>query len=226
MFLSGCYLDDPATLRAVTAIFHGYEHLEEGPPAVFVFIGPFFRAHAQSKAPMPDSHTTQAAFHSLAAAISLFPSILVQPRPTALQHPHGPPSALHSAAPRIWCGCCCEYCSWSRRAAHGPRLRATCVQAASKMVFVPAESDAGDVGVLPQRPLLPSAAQALAASGADVTFASNPCRIHFYTKQVVVFASPCLKAFQGRSLLQQPRAPPCLCPSLPVSHAAASPAQP
>lgn len=89
------------------------------------------------------------------------------------------------------------------------------MQAASKMVFVPAESDAGDVGVLPQRPLLPSAAQALAAAGVDVTFGSNPCRIHFYTKQVVVFASPCLKAFQGRSLLQQPRALP-----LPVSSPA------
>lgn len=93
------------------------------------------------------------------------------------------------------------------------------MQAASKMVFVPAASDAGDVGVLPQRPLLPSVAEPLAAAGVDVTFASNPCRIHFYTKQVVVFASPCLEAFQGRSLVQQPRAPLPTLPTLPPPDA-------
>lgn len=77
VFLSGCFLDDPAALRALTAIFHGYEHLEEGPPAMFVFIGPFSRAQSRSRVPLPDSAATRAAFHALAAAISLFPSIQV-----------------------------------------------------------------------------------------------------------------------------------------------------
>lgn len=82
------------------------------------------------------------------------------------------------------------------------------LQSSSKMIFVPAATDAGDFGVLPQRPLLPSVIEPLTSSSVDVVFASNPCRIHFYTKQIVVFASPCVHALQERSLLQQPRAPP------------------
>eukprot|EP00892_Ulva_mutabilis_P006322 jgi/Ulvmu1/4061/UM019_0039.1 len=151
VFLSGCFLDDPLTLRAITAIFHGYEHLEEGPPAVFVFIGPFFRP--QQRAAPTDSHSMRTAFHAMANAISLFPSI----------------------------------------------------QSTSKMVFVPAATDSGDFGVLPQRPLLPSVIEPLTSSTVDVTFASNPCRIHFYTKQVLIFASPCVQALQERNMLQQPR---------------------
>ena len=123
VFLTGCYLDDPATLRAVTAIFHGYEHLEEGPPAMFVFIGPFFRAAAHSKAPMPDSHTTQAAFHSLAAAISLFPSIQVH-LPTA---PARAPTPPWPAAPRHPGGRLLRPLCGARPAAEG-RMRAGSVK--------------------------------------------------------------------------------------------------
>lgn len=76
------------------------------------------------------------------------------------------------------------------------------MQAHCKIVLVPAPSDPGCFGTLPQRPLPVCAARPLLEGAADVVLASNPCRIQFFRKEVVIFNSPCMDAFQAHSLVQ------------------------
>jgi DNA polymerase II small subunit/DNA polymerase delta subunit B len=74
------------------------------------------------------------------------------------------------------------------------------MQTSSAIVVVPGAGDPGDVGVLPQPPLLRCAAQPLLDAAAAVTLASNPCRIQLYTKEVVIFAGERARLFQQHSL--------------------------
>lgn len=76
------------------------------------------------------------------------------------------------------------------------------MQAHSKIILVPAPSDPGCFGTLPQRPLPECVARPLLNGAADVVLASNPCRIQFFRKEVVIFNSPCMDAFQAHSLVQ------------------------
>jgi DNA polymerase epsilon subunit 2 len=84
------------------------------------------------------------------------------------------------------------------------------MQARSKIVLVPAPSDPGSFGTLPQRPLPTCVAQPLLDSPGDVILASNPCRLQFYTKQIVICLHPRLEAFSALSLLPAASAP-CIC---------------
>ena len=83
------------------------------------------------------------------------------------------------------------------------------VQAHCKIVLVPAPSDPGCFGTVPQRPLPKCVAQPLLKSPADVILASNPCRIQFFRKEVVIFNSPSMDAFQAHALVQSTGAGNC-----------------
>lgn len=92
------------------------------------------------------------------------------------------------------------------------------MQAHSKIVLVPAPGDPGCFGVLPQRPLPDIVAQPVLNTAADVVLASNPCRLQFFRKEVVVFNSPCMDAFQSHSLVQSTGvapSPTCVFPFFP-----------
>ena len=56
----------------------------------------------------------------------------------------------------------------------------------SKIVIVPGPNDPGS-GILPQPPFTDSLVRGLSARFPNVILASNPCRIRFYDKQIVVF---------------------------------------
>lgn len=85
------------------------------------------------------------------------------------------------------------------------------MQALSKLILVPGPGDPGDVGVLPQRPLVSAVAAPLLESGADVLLATNPCRVQFYTRELVVLAGERTRRFQQGRLLQQRGARPLPC---------------
>lgn len=78
VLLSGCPLNNASVLRRLGAIFHGYEGLEEGPPAAIVLIGPFFERPA--KAPLPSVAEMRGAFAALASVLAMFPKVMVRLR--------------------------------------------------------------------------------------------------------------------------------------------------
>ena len=61
------------------------------------------------------------------------------------------------------------------------------LQEHSKFVFVPGPGDAGPSSVLPQPPLRKQVTAALREKVPCAIFASNPCRLRFYSQQVVIF---------------------------------------
>lgn len=78
------------------------------------------------------------------------------------------------------------------------------MQEHSDLVLVPAAGDPGCNGALPQPPLLASVAQPLRRVSQRVTLASNPCRVQFCTKQVVVFADAAVQRFEAAQMLRAP----------------------
>lgn len=80
-------------------------------------------------------------------------------------------------------------------------------QDVSKLVLVPAHGDAGDAGLLPQRGLLHAVASPLLLSDADVTLASNPCRIQFCSKHLVVVGDARAAMFRRHVVQHRPGAP-------------------
>jgi len=76
-FVSGCHLDEPATMRRLASIFQGYEGLEEGPPAMFVLVGPFFSPQSAAQLTFPEM---RAHFATLAALVDRFPLVRVRAR--------------------------------------------------------------------------------------------------------------------------------------------------
>lgn len=91
-----------------------------------------------------------------------------------------------------------------RSVQHVGQLCAGALQTASAIVLVPGPGDPGDCGVLPQPPLLQCVAQPLVDTQAAVTLASNPARVHLYTKEVAICSNPRAHLFQQHSL--QPHA--------------------
>ena len=79
VFLHGCHLNEPAVLKRLGSIFRGYEGLEEGPPAAFVLLGPFFSntVAAVDGAPAHSAADMRHAFSSLVAILSIFRNIQV-----------------------------------------------------------------------------------------------------------------------------------------------------
>lgn len=61
------------------------------------------------------------------------------------------------------------------------------IAARSRFVIVPGPSDPGSGRVLPRAPLPPSLTGSLRARVRNLTFATNPCRIRYYTQEIVVF---------------------------------------
>ncbi|KAF6029223.1 POLE2 [Bugula neritina] len=57
----------------------------------------------------------------------------------------------------------------------------------SKFVFVPAMEDAGSLSVYPRPPLLSSVTAGLTKQVKSAIFTTNPCRIQYCTKEIVVF---------------------------------------
>jgi hypothetical protein len=249
VILQGCCLNDGAVLRRLGVIFHGYEGLQEGPPAMFIFLGPFFDQSPPQ--PPPSTAEMKHAFSTLAAILAVFPIIqvcilhalrcsltltltkplffllcqvprslaagqcfLTQGSEDARLRPAGEcllgcrlgvvTFALFSMSafcqPAMACplvGLCHTFCHrFATKLARLPRL-----QAKSKLIFVPGAGDAGDAGTLPQPPLLRAIAQPLLGMAADVVLASNPCRVQFYTKEIVVLARERIRLFQQHILL-------------------------
>ena len=54
--------------------------------------------------------------------------------------------------------------------------------------------------MLPQPSLSGTVAAPLLEGGGDVVLASNPCRLQFFTKEVVVLAAPRVRLFQQHLL--------------------------
>ena len=61
------------------------------------------------------------------------------------------------------------------------------ITSTSRFVLVPGPNDPGSAGVLPQPPLPRSFCKSLEDRVANVTLASNPCRIRFHTQEIVIF---------------------------------------
>ena len=57
----------------------------------------------------------------------------------------------------------------------------------SKLVFVPGPNDPGPAAVFPRPPLPALLTQKLREMLPNAVFASNPCRIQYYTQEVVIF---------------------------------------
>jgi hypothetical protein len=75
VLLRGCHLNNGQALRRLSSIFQGFEDLDEGPPALFVFIGPFFE-FGILEAPR-NAADMRMGFSALAAIVSVFPNIQV-----------------------------------------------------------------------------------------------------------------------------------------------------
>lgn len=73
--LRGCHLNDKHALRRISSIFQGFEELEEGPPALFVFMGPFFERDIFETS--RNAADMRMGFAALAAIVSVFPNIQV-----------------------------------------------------------------------------------------------------------------------------------------------------
>ncbi|KAF6263998.1 DNA polymerase epsilon, subunit B [Scenedesmus sp. NREL 46B-D3] len=78
------------------------------------------------------------------------------------------------------------------------------IKEGSRCVFVPGPNDPGLGHILPQ-PRLPSYfTSELQAVLPDAVFATNPCRIKYYSKEVVVFRYDLMKQMRRRCLLTLP----------------------
>lgn len=61
------------------------------------------------------------------------------------------------------------------------------IKESSKFIFVPGPCDLGAPKIVPRRPLSKFAIEDIQKAIPGAIFASNPCRIQFYTKEIVVF---------------------------------------
>ena len=77
-----------------------------------------------------------------------------------------------------------------------PRL---CEQA--KFLLVPGPRDPGAGAALPRRPLPEYLTSELAKKVKSLTLASNPCRVRFYTQEIVFFREDLLKKMQRNAIL-------------------------
>ena len=71
----------------------------------------------------------------------------------------------------------------------------------SRFVFVPGPNDPGAGPTLPRAPLPKVFTRSLRESLAAVTFTSNPCRIRFYTQEIVLFREDILRAMRSNAIL-------------------------
>lgn len=71
----------------------------------------------------------------------------------------------------------------------------------SRFVFVPGPSDAGGSGVLPRPPLPVIFTQRLRNVLPNAIFSSNPCRIRFYTQEIVIFRQNLLSQMRRHCVL-------------------------
>jgi DNA polymerase epsilon subunit 2 len=66
----------------------------------------------------------------------------------------------------------------------------------AKFVLIPGPDDAGDNVTLPRRSLPSQLTQTLTQRVTNITFGSNPCRIKFYTQEIVLFRENLIKKMQ------------------------------
>ena len=90
------------------------------------------------------------------------------------------------------------------------------IKAAARFVFVPGPSDPGPGPVLPQPPLPAALTKELARLVPGSVFATNPCRIRYYTQEIIVFRCGAQRAAPPRP---QPPLAPCRARGLPAAAA-------
>eukprot|EP01038_Epipyxis_sp_PR26KG_P013213 gene13213-17712_t len=66
----------------------------------------------------------------------------------------------------------------------------------AKFLIVPGPMDAGSSSALPRRPIPTEFISSLKSKVKNITFASNPCRVRFYTQEIVLFREDLLKKMQ------------------------------
>ena len=71
----------------------------------------------------------------------------------------------------------------------------------AKFLLVPGPQDVGTHNALPRRPIPELFTKDLRKKVAHVTFASNPCRVRFYTQEIVLFREDLLRKMQRHSVL-------------------------
>jgi DNA polymerase epsilon subunit 2 len=77
----------------------------------------------------------------------------------------------------------------------------------AKFLLVPGPQDVGTHNALPRRPIPEIFTKDLRKKVAHVTFASNPCRLRFYTQEIVLFREDLLRKMQRHTgLPPQPHA--------------------
>ncbi len=71
----------------------------------------------------------------------------------------------------------------------------------ARFVLVPSPLDPGMSTALPRRPLPEHFTAELTAKIPNISFASNPCRVRFYTQEIVIFREDLLRKMQRNTIL-------------------------
>ena len=71
----------------------------------------------------------------------------------------------------------------------------------AKFLMVPGPQDAGTSNALPRRPIPEEFVKDLKKKVSHITFASNPCRVQFFTQEIVLFREDLLRKMQRHTVV-------------------------